>query len=245
MIKVEGKTANLYDDLWADIGEKEFKRYRKRLITILPEHFYAGKICLDAGCGQGAISSIISKKSKKLHSIDIGEKALESAKKNVSNIDNVIFEKASLLNLPFENNTFDFVVSNGVIHHTPDPKRALGELSRVLKSEGELLLGIYGKKGMLRHAIELTRTLLKWIPYKTLKKTLKVLGFNPLQRYYLLDYIYVPIRKRISIKEIKDMMHNFSEFKVTSDYPRGFINKLIYGTNYYYISAKKNNKTYK
>ena len=245
MKKVEGETADLYDDLWADIGEKEFKRYRKRLTTILPEHFYTEKICLDAGCGQGAISSIISEKAKKLYSIDIGEKALESTKKNILNTNNVVFKKASLLNIPFEDNSFDFIVSNGVIHHTPNPKRALDELRRVLKPEGELLLGIYGKKGILRHFIELTRVLLKWIPYKNLKKTLIRLGFNPLTRYYLLDYIYVPIRKRISIKEMKNMMDNFSEFRITSDYPKGKINKFIYGTNYYYISAKKNNKIYK
>ena len=147
--------------------------------------------------------------------------------------------------LNFEDNKFEFVVSNGVIHHTSDPAKAFRELERVLKPRGTLFLGLYGKKGLLRYATELTSLLLKRVPYKIIKNILVKLKFSPLKRYYILDYIYVPIRKRFSEKEIKSLMNNFSDIELISDYPKGKINKFIYGTNYFYIIGKKHNKVYK
>ncbi|MBU0535330.1 MAG: class I SAM-dependent methyltransferase [Nanoarchaeota archaeon] len=241
--KVEKRTADLYDDLWNDLTKKDFLKYKLRLRKTIPESGYTGKICLDAGCGQGAITSIMSEKAKEVYSVDIGKKALESARKNVKK--RVIFKKSSLLNLPFPDNKFEFVVSNGVIHHTDNPAKALNELKRVLMPEGTLLLGLYGKTGILRYVIEITSILLKWVPYRIIKKILVILGFNPLMRYYILDYIYVPVRKRFSIKKIKSMMDGFSDLRVTSDYPKGRLNRIIYGTNYFYITARKHKKVYK
>jgi ubiquinone/menaquinone biosynthesis C-methylase UbiE len=240
--RVEDSTANLYDDLWNDLTEDDFRTYRSRFGKIITPSLYSGKVCLDGGCGQGAISSIMSQKAKKLYSVDIGKRALEVTRKRISRISNhsdVVMKKASLLNLPFEDNKFDVVVSNGVIHHTTDPAKAFSELERVLKSNGTLVLGLYGKTGLLRYAIEITSFIFKRVPYKIIKYLMKRAGFTPLFRYYVLDYIYVPMRKRFSLKEITCMMGNFSDITVKSDYPEGRINKLIYGTNYFYITGKK------
>jgi ubiquinone/menaquinone biosynthesis C-methylase UbiE len=237
--RIEASTANLYDDLWADFREEDFSKYKKRLRKIVTEDLYKDKVCLDAGCGQGAISSIISEKAKKLYSVDIGTQALEETKKRLNNKERVVLEKTSLLNLPFRDNSFDFIISNGVIHHTEDQRRALQELERVLKPGGEILLGLYGKKGLLKHFIEGGSKVLRNIPYKSLKTFFEKLGLNPLIRYYLLDYIYVPVRKRYSTEDLRKMSVNLRNFKELSDYPKGKINKIIYGTNYLYLIAKK------
>ncbi len=236
---VEQKTAKLYDDLWSDLNHADFEEYTSRLRRILPEELYAGKCCLDAGCGQGAISAILSTSARKLCSVDIGERAIEITRRRlpVSSCD-VNVQKASLLALPFPDAFFDLVVSNGVIHHTTDPRLALRELVRVLKPGGTIILGLYGKTGLLRYIIEFGSVTLRWIPYRIMKNMLVLLGTRALLRYYLLDYIYVPIRKRFRVGEAKRMLEDFSDIQIRSDYPKGRMN-WIYGRNYFYVIAKK------
>ena len=47
--------------------------------------------------------------------------------------------------LPFEDNTFDFISSSGVLHHTPDMQKAVNEAWRVLKPGGEAIISVYYK----------------------------------------------------------------------------------------------------
>ncbi len=48
-------------------------------------------------------------------------------------------------NLPFEDNSFDVVYSNGVLHHVPDIQKAFQEVHRVLRPGGELMILIYNR----------------------------------------------------------------------------------------------------
>jgi ubiquinone/menaquinone biosynthesis C-methylase UbiE len=48
-------------------------------------------------------------------------------------------------NLPFADDTFDIVYSNGVLHHTPDTERAIAEVYRVLKPGGQAVIMLYCK----------------------------------------------------------------------------------------------------
>ena len=76
-------------------------------------------------------------------SINVGIKLAET--KNIKNIE---FVQGDLLNLPFENNSFDLVLSWGVIHHTPDPLKALDELVRVLETNGTIVIAVYLKTNL-------------------------------------------------------------------------------------------------
>ena len=55
-------------------------------------------------------------------------------------LDNVNFQKVSGDDLPFANNTFDVVISNGAINLIPDKEAALSEIIRVLKPAGRLMV---------------------------------------------------------------------------------------------------------
>ena len=55
-------------------------------------------------------------------------------------LENVSFEEASAENLPFENASFDVIVSNGVFNLVADKQTALAEVFRVLKSNGRFML---------------------------------------------------------------------------------------------------------
>ena len=107
---------------------------------------YYGKTVLEAGCGTGRESMYLALKGAKLTSIDIADKPLATAyeQAKLHNFEKIIkFQKASILDLPFEDNSFDIVLSSGVIHHTSNPELALSELTRVLKPGGYLILYVY------------------------------------------------------------------------------------------------------
>ena len=88
--------------------------------------------------------------SKKSYRVDLGEKGLKFARKklNEKKIKGIFYKKGSLLNLPFQNKSFDLVWSNGVIHHTSNYEKCIREFSRVLKKDGTLFLYVSGRCGL-------------------------------------------------------------------------------------------------
>jgi 2-polyprenyl-3-methyl-5-hydroxy-6-metoxy-1,4-benzoquinol methylase len=98
-----------------------------------------GKTLLDAGCGTGIFTRRAIQKNALVTSIDIAPKLVTITKsKNPSA--NVL--TASLLELPFADHTFDYVISSDVIEHTNNPYEATKELIRVLKPEGKICITV-------------------------------------------------------------------------------------------------------
>lgn len=97
------------------------------------------KALLDGGCGTGLFTKRALERKAKVTSIDISPKLVALTKKK--NPATVAIE-ASLLNLPFDDNTFDYVISSEVIEHTPDPFKATKELIRVLKPSGKICITV-------------------------------------------------------------------------------------------------------
>jgi SAM-dependent methyltransferase len=104
-----------------------------------------GETILDIGCGAGAdtiFAVMMTGPSGKVVGIDLVSEMLERAKKNLSLTDfkNVTLKKSSAENLPFSDQEFDVVISNGVFNLVPDKAKALLEVYRVLKPEGRLMI---------------------------------------------------------------------------------------------------------
>jgi SAM-dependent methyltransferase len=111
--------------------------------TLGPIH--EGDVVLDVGCGAGVdtlFSAMMTGPSGKVVGIDITPAMLKRAQKNLSMTDlkNVRFEEGSVENLPFANEDFDVVTSNGALNLVPDKARALVEIYRVLKPGGRLMV---------------------------------------------------------------------------------------------------------
>jgi len=106
---------------------------------------HEGEAILDIGCGAG-VDSIIAARlvgpSGSVTGIDLVPEMLARASENVrlAGLDNVTFEESPAEQLPFPDNRFDMVISNGVFNLVVDKVKALGEVFRVLKPGGRFRL---------------------------------------------------------------------------------------------------------
>lgn len=99
-------------------------------------------IVLDLGCGSGRWTKFISKKVKIVEAVDPSSAIFSSIKLN-ENESNVRITQASVSNIPFKNETFDFVVCLGVLHHIPNTQQALIDVVKKIKKGGSILLYLY------------------------------------------------------------------------------------------------------
>ncbi len=111
--------------------------------TLGPIH--RGETVLDIGCGGGVdafIAAITVGPEGKVVGIDMIPEMLERAEANLQKapFKNLSFELASAEDLPFPDEDFDVVISNGVFNLIPDKVKALAEVYRVLKPGGRFMV---------------------------------------------------------------------------------------------------------
>lgn len=103
-----------------------------------------GMRILDLGTGSGYLSFPIAKNNPgcDVIGLDIVNAALEAnrTRADVKGIKNLSFVSYDGIDFPFEDNTFDLVVTRYALHHFPDIEHSIGEVSRVLKSGGILFI---------------------------------------------------------------------------------------------------------
>ncbi len=104
-----------------------------------------GEAVLDIGCGAGVdtiFAAMMTGPTGTAAGVDIVPEMLKRAEENLklTELENVTFQKVSGEKLPFEDNSFDVVISNGVINLIPDKTTTLKETLRVLKPSGRAMI---------------------------------------------------------------------------------------------------------
>ena len=102
----------------------------------------SGQNVLDAGCGGGRYARLCGSYGAKVIGVDLSAAVLKAADLCAS-FQNVAILQADLLDLPLADSAFDLVYSIGVLHHTPDPRRAFAEIARKVKPGGRLAVWLY------------------------------------------------------------------------------------------------------
>lgn len=97
---------------------------------------------LDIGCGTGRWSKYLSDKIGFIEAIDPSN-AIFVAADLLKNINNVRLAKASVDTIPFDDETFDFVMSVGVLHHIPNTQKAMNDCVKKVKKKGYFYCYLY------------------------------------------------------------------------------------------------------
>jgi len=139
------------------------------------QEWLRGKWVLDAGCGAGRFLDIASKNGSQAVGLDMSE-SIDAAASIFRNRKNVHLVQGSIYELPFRSGIFDGCYCIGVIQHTPEPRKAIGSLPRILKGHGVIAITIYEKKKFSKvYSKYLLRPLTKRLDKKILLFLIKAL----------------------------------------------------------------------
>lgn len=101
---------------------------------------------LECACGTGLLSGVIAKKCKSLVATDFSVNMLKKAKKKYREYSNIEFKEGNILQIEYPDESFDVVVAANVIHLLDEPYKALGELDRVCRKGGKMIIPTYMNK---------------------------------------------------------------------------------------------------
>ncbi len=108
---------------------------------------------LDAGCGTGRHAKYLAQEGFKSYGIDISSIAIKKAKETSQglNIDYIVGE---LINLPYQDNSMDFIIANQSLQYASDEdvKKSICELDRVLKPSKPILIRVSSDKHIFNGA---------------------------------------------------------------------------------------------
>jgi ubiquinone/menaquinone biosynthesis C-methylase UbiE/DNA-binding transcriptional ArsR family regulator len=94
----------------------------------------------DLGCGTGQVSAALAPFVARVVGVDGSAAMLQSAKRRLAGFNNVDLRRGDLEALPVDDGRLDAATLMLVLHHVPEPDRALGEVFRVLKPGGRVLI---------------------------------------------------------------------------------------------------------
>ena len=134
--------AGVYDVFVNVINRKTHQKLKKIVSSLIEP----GDTVLECACGTGLLSAVIAQKCRQLTATDFSEKMLKKAEKNCRAFRNITYAPADITALPFADGSFDKVVAGNVIHLLDNPMMALGELNRVCKDGGMLIIPTYMNK---------------------------------------------------------------------------------------------------
>jgi SAM-dependent methyltransferase len=147
-----------------------------------------GRLVLDAGCGGGRYARLLGRYGARVVGVDLSS-AVEKAAALCAELPDVSIVQADLLNLPLAEGVFDLAFSIGVMHHSPDPRRAFAQVAARVKPGGRLAVWLYRKntapQEWLNSALRAVTTRLPAPVLETASVGLGVLGAVPVVKQTL------------------------------------------------------------
>jgi ubiquinone/menaquinone biosynthesis C-methylase UbiE len=206
---VEKTTSDLYSELWLGydahvLTEESRQLLARRIPTEVIDEQIVGRTVLDLGCGSGRYAvALAALGAASVTAVDFQAKSYRRAEEFCRKESlPVRFAEADVLSLPFADQSFDFVFSNGVLHHTRSWKSALGEYVRVMRRSGFLFL--YATGGFFWNTRRALRPLFQSIPRAYTAAVLDLIGM-PSNRMIFMDTWYVPIEDHIPRDDLESV----------------------------------------
>lgn len=151
-----------FDDAQKNESEETFREK-----TGFTPEMLRGKRVLDVGVGAGRFADVAARWGADVVGIDISY-AVESARENLERYPSAQVIQADVFKLPFADESFDYIYSLGVLHHTPDCERAFRQLPRLLKKGGQIAIWVYDAHNDFVRINQFYRDMAQHIPQKTL-----------------------------------------------------------------------------
>ena len=168
------------------LDDENSKRSEKDFVlkTRLTPEDLRGQLVLDVGCGMGRYADVATRWGARVVGIDLSQ-AVEAAASNLGDRDAAILQ-ADAFSLPFAPESFDYIYSLGVLHHTPDCERAVKGLARFLKPEGTLVVWLYSAYNpwyrMSDVYRKVTRRMSPWLLHRLCQASIPLFGVHQVLR---------------------------------------------------------------
>lgn len=193
------RTKPLFEEAWTtysdEVYDHSLKLVEERLVgSGFDQKWFAGKVCFDGGCGTGRLSLAMARLgAKKVIAADFGGKSLGFFRKQlerhgISTVEIVEMDVTDLSR--YNDNSFDFVASNGVLHHTPRCLEGLDDHYRITKADGILWLYLYGAGGFYWDIYDRMKQLVSTIEIGDIVKIMKSFNLREGFIYTFLDNVF-------------------------------------------------------
>jgi SAM-dependent methyltransferase len=146
-------SARSYDELHAEGYLQQRESFYRWLLGLL--HPQSGRVLLDVSCGRGMLLDVASQEGLHVAGVEVSPWAAEAAAMRVPNAGIVV---ADAEQLPYPDNTFNYLTNIGSIEHYFHPSRAVREMARVLHPDGLALVLLPNTFGLLGNIIHVWRT---------------------------------------------------------------------------------------
>jgi SAM-dependent methyltransferase len=143
---IDSKVVKTFGEEWLkfkDYSDEEIRSVAIMYFDILNEAIVnKNTYGLDIGCGTGRWTKYLSDKIGFIEALDPSD-AVFAADELLKNVKNVRITKASVETIPFDDETFDFAMSIGVLHHIPDTQKAMSDCVKKVKKGGYFYCYLY------------------------------------------------------------------------------------------------------
>ena len=149
MKNIDKKTVEDFGEEWnkynqSSIHDEELKKLWNQYFDMFSfEELSNDSEGFDMGCGSGRWAKFVANKVHLLNCIDPSEKALNVAKRNLSNFSNIRYFNASVNDNILKENSQDFGYCLGVLHHIPDTLEGIKACAKLLKKNAPFILYLY------------------------------------------------------------------------------------------------------
>jgi ubiquinone/menaquinone biosynthesis C-methylase UbiE len=211
-----------YDDLDSAAALRE-KASRGIFARLLDEQIPHGANILEVGCGTGQLSNFLGMTwGRSVMGADACVNSLKLAEnfRKQNQIENVSFLQMNLFKPVFKAESFDVVVSNGVLHHTSDPLLAFQTISKLVKPGGFIVIGLYNKYSRLTTDFRRLVFRLSGDRFKFLDPRLRDRNANDVKKHtWFMDQYKNPHESKHTIGEIQQWFES-SGFEFINSIPK-------------------------
>ena len=116
---------------------------------LIPYEELRDKDVLEIGCGTGVHARLLAEAGARLSAVDLTPTAVDLTRRRLELAGlTADVREADAESLPYDDGSFDFVWSWGVIHHSESTERVLSEIARVLRPGGRVALMVYHRNSI-------------------------------------------------------------------------------------------------